>query len=65
MIPSHRSHHILDLIITRSSRDMTINEIWPTLFLLDHCPVECNLGILRPNISNITKKEVQFGLEAN
>ena len=57
MVSTHRSHHILDLIITRSSRDITINEVQSTLFLSDHCFVECNLGILRPNI---TKKEVQF-----
>ena len=57
MVSTHRSLHTLDLIITRSSRDIIINEIRPTLFLSDHCFIECNLGILRPNI---TKKEVQF-----
>lgn len=56
-VPTHQSGHILDLIITRSSNDIIINEIRPTLFLSDHCFIECNLAIPCPFPE---KKEIQF-----
>ncbi len=57
MVPTHVSNHILDIIVTRSSSDIIISEIQPSLFLSDHCFLECNLFVPRPNLK---EKEIQF-----
>ncbi len=46
--PTHSSNHILDLLITRSTTDIKILSIESTLYLYDHCFVECKLSIGRP-----------------
>ena len=43
--PTHSSNHILDLLITRSITDINVLSIENTLFLSDHCFVECKLSI--------------------
>jgi hypothetical protein len=44
-----RTMHILDLLVsTRSSTDINILSIESTLYLCDHCFVECKLSIRRP-----------------
>ena len=55
--PTHSSNHILDLLITRSITDINVLSIENTLFLFDHCFVECKLSIPRPKHSN---KEISF-----
>ncbi len=57
MVPPHVSNHILDIIVTRSSSDIIIGEIQASLFLSDHCFLECNLSVPRPNLK---KKDIQF-----
>ncbi len=57
MVPTRVSNHILDIIVTRSSSDIIISEIQPSLFLSDHCFLECDLSVARPNLR---KKEIQF-----
>ncbi len=57
MVPIHVCNHILDIIVTRSSSDVIISEIQASLFLSDHCFLECNLSVPR---SNLRKKEIQF-----
>ena len=57
MVPPHVSNHILDIIVTRSSSDIIIGEIKASLFLSDHCFLECNLSVPRPNLK---KKDIQF-----
>ena len=42
---THISGHWLDLIITRSLNDVLALSPKPTLFLSDHCIVECDLAI--------------------
>ena len=56
-IPTHLSNHILDLLITRSTTDINISSIESTLFLSDHCFVECNISIPRPKLF---KKEISY-----
>ena len=55
--PTHSSNHILDLLITRSTTDINILSIESTLYLSDHCFVECKLSIRRPMHP---KKEVSY-----
>jgi hypothetical protein len=57
MFPTHVSNNILDLIVTRTYSDIIIGEIQASFFLSDHCFVECNLSVPRPNP---TQKELQF-----
>ena len=54
---THVSNHILDIVVTWSSSDIIISEIQASLLLLDHCFLECNLSVPRPNLR---KKEIQF-----
>lgn len=56
-IPTHSSNHILDLLITRSTTDINISSIESTLYLSDHCFIECELSIPRPLHS---KKEISY-----
>ena len=55
--PTHSSNHILDLLITRSTTDIKIISIESTLYLSDHCFVECKLSIGRPMHH---KKEISY-----
>ena len=50
-VPTHSSGHTLDLVITRSTNDVTIISPLTTFALSDHSFVECLLDIPRPNIS--------------
>jgi hypothetical protein len=52
-----RTMHILDLLITRSTTDINILSIKSTLYLCDHCSVECKLSIRRPMHP---KKEISY-----
>ena len=54
---THVSGHWLDLIITRSSNDIMVMSPNPSLFLSDHCFIECSLAI--PSAA-IEAKQVSF-----
>ena len=60
IVPTRVSNHVLDITVTRSSSDVIISEIQASLFLSDHCFLECNLSVPRPNLRN---KEIQFRIE--
>ena len=53
----HVSGHWLDLIITRSSNDIMVMSPKPSLFLSDHCFIECSLAI--PSAA-VEEKQVSF-----
>ena len=54
---THVSGHWLDLTITRATNDIMVCYPRPSLFLSDHCFVECVLPIASPSL---TVKEVAF-----
>ena len=54
---THVSGHWLDLIITRSFNDLMIVSPRPSLFLSEHCFVECSLAI--PSVVGFTR-EITF-----
>ncbi len=63
--PADSSNHILDLLITRPTTDIKILSIESTLYLSDHCFVECKLSIGRPmhpkkEISHREMKKINF-----
>ena len=55
---THVSGHWLDLIITRSSNDIMVMSPKPSLFLSDHCFIECSLAI--PSAA-VEVKQVSLG----
>ena len=54
---THISGNWLDLIITRATNDIMVCSPHPSLFLSDHCFVECVLSMQSPSL---TVKEVAF-----
>lgn len=47
-VPTHRSGHILDLVITRSSNDLIVDTPQAGLAISDHFFIECKLSLPRP-----------------
>lgn len=48
-VPTHESGHTLDLIITRTTNDITVSSPKAALALSDNFFIECNLNIPRPS----------------
>ncbi|KAJ8027965.1 hypothetical protein HOLleu_30071 [Holothuria leucospilota] len=45
---THQSGHTLDLILSRSTENILVELPIPTLYVSDHCFLECGLSIQRP-----------------
>ena len=54
---THSSGHTLDLLISRSTNDITVRSLQATTYISDHCFIECFLSIPGPNL---VMKEIQF-----
>ena len=54
--PTHRSRNTLDLVIVRENQRISVTNIGPGDYILDHCEVSCRLNILKPSYMRVTKE---------